>query len=113
MAMLECYEPSLLAWGVLSRLADAYMTLCDEDAVAAMNQLARPHDSRAAIIAGESGGAGLAGLIAAMQDADARTMLELDANSRVLLFNTEGATAPEVYRKLTSMDPAEMNLIGG
>jgi diaminopropionate ammonia-lyase len=112
MAMLECYEPSLLAWGVLSRVADAYMTVCDEDAVAAMNQLARPRDNSAAIIAGESGGAGLAGLIAVTRDGDARTMLDLNAKSRVLLFNTEGATAPEVYRKLTSMDPAEMSLIG-
>jgi diaminopropionate ammonia-lyase len=108
MAMLECYEPSLLAWGVLSRVADAYMTLRDEDAIAAMNQLARPRDNSAAIIAGESGGAGLAGLIAVMRDADARTMLDLNATSRVLLFNTEGATAPEVYRKLTNLDPAEM-----
>jgi diaminopropionate ammonia-lyase len=108
MAMLECYEPSLLAWGVLSRVADAYMTLRDEDAIAAMNQLARPRDNSAAIIAGESGGAGLGALIAVMRDADARAMLDLNATSRVLLFNTEGATAPELYRKLTGLDPAEM-----
>jgi diaminopropionate ammonia-lyase len=108
MAMLECYEPSLIAWGVLSRVADAYMTLRDEDAVAAMNQLARPRDNSAAIIAGESGGAGLGALIAVMRDADARAMLDLNATSRVLLFNTEGATAPKIYRKLTGLDPAEM-----
>ena len=35
MAMLECYEPSLVAWRVLSRVADAFMTVDDEDAVAA------------------------------------------------------------------------------
>ena len=35
MAMLECYEPSLVAWRVLSRVADAFMTVEDEDAVAA------------------------------------------------------------------------------
>jgi diaminopropionate ammonia-lyase len=113
MAMLECYEPSLLAWDVLSRLADAYMTVRDEDAVAAMIKLARPRDNSAAIIAGESGGAGLAGLISVMGNADARTMLGLNGKSRILLFNTEGATAPEVYRKLTSIDPAEMSLAGG
>jgi len=112
MAMLECYEPSLLAWDVLSRLADAYMTVRDEDAVAAMIKLARPRDNSAAIIAGESGGAGLAGLISVMGNADARTMLDLNSKSRILLFNTEGATAPEVYRELTSIDPAEMSLAG-
>ncbi|RUW47644.1 diaminopropionate ammonia-lyase, partial [Mesorhizobium sp. M1A.F.Ca.ET.072.01.1.1] len=30
MAMLECYEPSLVAWRVLSRLADAFMTVDEE-----------------------------------------------------------------------------------
>jgi diaminopropionate ammonia-lyase len=108
MAMLECYEPSLLAWGVLSRIADAYMTLQDEDAIKVMNQLGRPQDGEVAIIAGESGGAGLAGLIAAMKDAGARTMLGLTSSSRVLLFNTEGATAPSVYRTLTGLNPADL-----
>jgi diaminopropionate ammonia-lyase len=108
MAMLECYEPSLLAWGVLSRIADAYMTLQDEDAINVMNQLGRPQDGEVAIIAGESGGAGLAGLIAIMKDAGARTMLGLTSSSRVLLFNTEGATAPGVYRTLTGLNPADL-----
>lgn len=27
MAMLECYEPSLVAWRILSRSADAFMTV--------------------------------------------------------------------------------------
>jgi diaminopropionate ammonia-lyase len=65
MAMLECYEPSLVAWRVLSRVADAFMTVDEEDAVAVMNRLARPQGSDPAIVAGESGGAGLAGLIRA------------------------------------------------
>ena len=46
MAMLECYEPSLVAWRVLSRAADAFMTVDEEDAVAAMNRLARPASER-------------------------------------------------------------------
>ena len=37
MAMLECYEPSPIAWRVLSRVADAFMTVEDADAVAVMN----------------------------------------------------------------------------
>ena len=36
MAMLECYEPSLIAWRVLSRVVDGFMTVEDADAVAAM-----------------------------------------------------------------------------
>ncbi|WP_292412947.1 pyridoxal-phosphate dependent enzyme, partial [Mesorhizobium sp.] len=42
MAMLECYEPSLVAWRVLSRIGDAFMTVDEEDAVSVMNRLARP-----------------------------------------------------------------------
>ncbi|MGH6753559.1 MAG: diaminopropionate ammonia-lyase, partial [Bradyrhizobium sp.] len=42
MAMLECYEPSLVAWRILSRVADGFMTIDDEDAIMAMNRLARP-----------------------------------------------------------------------
>ena len=40
MAMLECYAPSLVAWRILSRVADAFMTVDDDDAVAVMLQLA-------------------------------------------------------------------------
>jgi hypothetical protein len=29
MAMLECYEPSLVAWRILSRKADAFMTMSE------------------------------------------------------------------------------------
>ena len=44
MAMLECYEPSLAAWRVLAHVADAFMTVEDEDAIAAVRRLANPDD---------------------------------------------------------------------
>jgi diaminopropionate ammonia-lyase len=96
MAMLECYEPSLVAWRVLSRVAD-------EDAVAVMNRLARPARNDPAIVAGESGGAGLAGLIRAAADPGIRASLDLDGASRVFVINTEGATDPERYTELVGM----------
>ncbi len=68
MAMLECYEPSLVAWRVLSRVADAFMTVDEADAIAVMNRLARPAGNDPAIVAGESGGVGLAGLMRALDD---------------------------------------------
>lgn len=106
MAMLECYEPSLVAWAILSRVADAFMTVGEEEAVAAMNCLARPTGNDPAIVAGESGGAGLAGLLHTTADSGMRAALKLDAKSRVLVFNTEGATDPERYRELVGMSPA-------
>ncbi len=105
MAMLECYEPSLVAWRILSRLADAFMTVDDEDAVAVMNRLARPAGGDPAIVAGESGGAGLAGLVRAAASPDTRAALRLTGASRVFVINTEGATDPERYATLVGMRP--------
>ncbi|KRB62166.1 PLP-dependent lyase/thiolase [Rhizobium sp. Root708] len=108
MAMLECYEPSLVAWRILSRTADAFMTLEEEDAIAVMRRLARPLSGDPAIVAGESGGVGLAGLIKAASDPDIRTALGLGPQSRVLTINTEGATDPEKYAEIVGMAAAEV-----
>ena len=61
MAMLECYAPSPIAFRVLARLADGFMTVEEEDAVAVMRRLAFPLPGDPAVVAGESGGAGLRG----------------------------------------------------
>ncbi|MGX5803961.1 diaminopropionate ammonia-lyase [Bradyrhizobium sp. Arg314] len=108
MAMLECYEPSPVAWRVLSRIGDAFMTVDEEDAVSVMNRLARPVGNDPAIVSGESGGAGLAGLIRAAGDRKLRAALHLDAGSRVLIINSEGATDPGRYAELVGMAPAEV-----
>ena len=100
MAMLECCEASPVAWRVLSRVADAFMTVPDEAAIAVMNRLAKPAGTDPAIVAGESGGAGLAGLIAVAGNPDWRAAIDLGPNSRALVFNTEGATDPARYREL-------------
>jgi diaminopropionate ammonia-lyase len=100
MAMLECHEPSMVAWRILSRTADAFMTVDEEDAVAIMRRLARPRAGDPAIIAGESGGVGLAGLARAAEDETVRAALALDGASRVFVINTEGATDPDRYREL-------------
>ncbi|TPJ31938.1 diaminopropionate ammonia-lyase [Mesorhizobium sp. B2-8-3] len=108
MAMLECYEPSLVAWRVLSRIGDAFMTVEEEDAVSVMNRLARPKANDPAIVSGESGGAGLAGLIRAAGDRKIRAALGLDSSSRVLIINSEGATDPGRYAQLVGMAPDEV-----
>jgi diaminopropionate ammonia-lyase len=95
MAGLACGEPSLLAWRELERGAAAFMTIPDEAAIACMRLLAG-----LGVVSGESGVAGLAGLLLACADASARDTLGLSAASRVLLFSTEGATDPELYRRL-------------
>ncbi|NTJ62024.1 diaminopropionate ammonia-lyase [Agrobacterium rhizogenes] len=105
MAMLECYEPSLVAWRILSRSADAFMTVDEDEAIGAMRQLADPEAGDPAIVSGESGGVGLAALVKVSADQDLRSKLRLGKDSRVLLINTEGATDPALYQKLVGASP--------
>ncbi|PZV33333.1 diaminopropionate ammonia-lyase [Mesorhizobium kowhaii] len=106
MAMLECYEASPVAWRVLARAADAFMTVDEDEAIAVMRQLARPAAGDPVIVAGESGGVGLAGLIRAV--AGHQADLGLGGKSRVLVINTEGATDPHRYAELVGMSPADV-----
>ena len=108
MAMLECYKPSLVAWRVLTRVADAWMTVSEDDALAAMNCLARPKRDDPALVAGESGGAGLAGLLRVVDDRQARKTIGLDGQARVLIISTEGATDPSRYAELVGLAPADV-----
>lgn len=101
MAGLACGEPSLLAWQELDHAAAAFMSIPDEAAVACMRLLAQH-----GIVGGESGVAGLGGCLLAAADTAARAQLGLDASSRVLAFNTEGATDPELYQRLVGISPA-------
>ncbi len=98
MAGLACGEPSPLAWQELGRAAFAFMAVPDAAAVACMRLLAA-----AGIVAGESGVAGLAGLLLAAADPRARAQLGLTADSHVLLFSTEGATDPALYQQLVGV----------
>lgn len=106
MAMLECYEPSLAAWDVLSRVADGFMIVQDEDAVAIMRRLAKPAAGDPAIVSGESGGVGLAGLVALSGDKALRDKLGLGTTARILVVNTEGATDEQRYETLVGITPA-------
>jgi diaminopropionate ammonia-lyase len=98
MAGLACGEPSPLAWRFLEGCGDHFLTVSDADAVKAMQRLATG-DGDVPLVAGASGAAGAAGLLAASLDAAQRAALGLDAHSRVLLVNTEGATAPGEYAR--------------
>jgi N-carbamoyl-L-amino-acid hydrolase len=97
MAGLACGETSPLAWRFLQPAVDLFMTVPDTQAEAAMRTLADGAGGDIPIVAGESAVAGLAALQRLRADAEGRAAAGLDANSRVLLISTEGATAPAVY----------------
>lgn len=108
MACLSCGEVSSLAWEILDSGATAFVAVDDAGAVEAMRFLARPGGEQTPLVVGESGAAGVAGLMAVCADADARRRLELDTGSRILLFATEGATDEQAYASLVGCSPEEV-----
>ncbi|VXC13558.1 Diaminopropionate ammonia-lyase [Pseudomonas sp. 8AS] len=100
MAGLACGETSPLAWKFLQPCVDFFMTIEDEQAVSAMRRIAVGSASDIPVVSGESGVAGLAGLIGLDNDPQLAEQVGLNSGSRILVINTEGATAPGVYRAL-------------
>jgi diaminopropionate ammonia-lyase len=103
MAGLNCGRPSLVAWPTVSRGIDVLVAVDDEPAREAMRLTAA-----SGIVSGETGAAGLGGLLELLrrggespeQEEKARRALGVGGESRVLLFNCEGATDPDRYREL-------------
>ena len=100
MACLCTGEVSTLAWPILREAADAFITIPDADALRTMRLLAEGVGQDPTLVAGESGVAGLAGLIRVAGEKEARDALSLGPESRVLVVGTEGATDPEIYRSI-------------
>ena len=98
MVGLACGEPSLVAWPILRDGVDLFLACPDRYAVAAMRAYRRE-----GVVAGETGAAGLAGLLALLRGEhtrDARERLGLGPASRILLINTEGDTDPVNYHEI-------------
>ena len=83
MGRLDCKEPSILALAALSREADYFVTISEDEAQAAMPVLAE-----AGLETTPSGGAGLAALLA--MDGAVKTQLGIGPQSRVLTYLSEG-----------------------
>jgi len=95
MAGLNCGLPSLIAWPIVSEFTAGYIAVDDDSTFDAMRLLAQ-----CGIVAGESGAAGLAGLLA-VSDHNQRRETGLTSGATVLVINTEGATDPVNYRRVT------------
>ena len=108
MAGLACGEVSALAWEILHDHADAAMAVDDDAAIAMMRRLSRGEGGDPALVAGESAVAGLVGLLEVAADPEARALVGLDADARVLVFGTEGDTDPELYARLVGISGDEV-----
>ena len=100
MAGLNCGRPSIVAWPIVSRGMDAFIAVPDERAREAMRAVAR-----VGIVAGETGGSGVAGLLELFTGPDAarhRELMRVNESTRVLAFITEGATDPDAYAQIVA-----------
>ena len=102
MAGLACGEVSALAWTILSNGADDFMTLSESAVPETMRILAKGYGDDPAIEAGESAVPGLAAAVIACQAPSFAKALNLNAESKVLILGTEGATDPELYERLVN-----------
>ncbi len=103
MAGLNCGTPSSLAFEILKNGTDAFSIISDQYAIDAIKYLNAPLPGDQYIAAGESGAAGLAGLLAIMNSHSMlplRNFLGLNAKSNVLIFNTETVTDPILFSEL-------------
>ncbi|MEF2073095.1 diaminopropionate ammonia-lyase [Consotaella aegiceratis] len=108
MAGLACGEPSLIAWPILAEGVSAFMAIPDEAAAATMRLLASG-EAGAKIVGGESGVAGLAGLLVLAEHPDWREEIGLTPTSRVLVIGSEGDTDPDLYRQIVGTSARQVD----
>ena len=97
MAGLSCGEPSLLGWEILKQLADYFITIDDGSIPETMRLL---NNNIPKIEAGESSVAGLACLLDLISKNGIAKKIGINNESTILLFGTEGATDPEIYKSI-------------
>lgn len=107
MAGLACGEVSALAWKILKVGVDDFLTLNEQAVPNTMRLLAGGFEGDPPIEAGESAVAGLAALISARNSPEISEQLALNESSRVFILGTEGATDPQLYRRLISPEYEE------
>ncbi len=103
MAGLACGEVNTIGWEVLKNHATAFVSCPDWVSAKGMRILGNPLKGDTKVTSGESGAvtAGLLYEIMTNEDyKDLKEALELDENSKVLLFSTEGDTDPDKYREI-------------
>ena len=103
MAGLACGEPNTISWDILKNHSDTFISAPDWMAAKGMRMLAAPIKGDPQVTSGESGAAPF-GVLACIMQMDEykelREHLELNENSKILLFSTEGDTDPERYQSI-------------
>ena len=103
MAGLACGEPCGLAWEILKTCTDFFISCPDYPAAQGMRILANPVRGDSMVVSGESGASAFGCVTEIMRDPALKQLKEelgLNESSKVLFFNTEGATDQENYRRI-------------
>ena len=100
MGGMSCGDVSSIAWEILKNSAKYCITISDDAISSAVALLAEGQLSNEKIIAGECAVPGVIALIGAFNNKQYLDKLELNSNSKVLLFGCEGLTDKEMYKKL-------------
>jgi diaminopropionate ammonia-lyase len=102
-AGLACGEPNTISWDILKNHVTVFASCPDWVATKGMRLLAAPFKEDPQVISGESG-AVPTGLLAAIMQMDEykelKDHLQLDENSKVLVFSTEGDTDPDRFKEI-------------
>lgn len=100
---LACGEPSTISWDILRNHAHTFVSCPDWVTAKGMRLLAAPIKGDSPVTAGESGAVTMGLLYHLMKNEayrELRGQLNLDENSKVLLFSTEGDTDPGRYQSI-------------
>ena len=100
MGGMSCGDVSSIAWEILKNSANYCVTIPDEAISSAVALLAEGRLSNEKIIAGECAVPGVIALIGAYNNKDYLNKLNLNSDSKVLLFGCEGLTDKSMYEKL-------------
>ena len=103
MAGLNCETPSLGAWDLLKNGTNYVLKISDDYAKQAMREFYYPQGLDKRIISGESGAAGLGGLLAILKESKMKLIkddLKINNSSNILFINSEGDTDKEVFLEI-------------
>ena len=100
MAGLNCGTPCGLTWEILRDRSSFFVSCDDSVTEKGMRAYARPAAPDDPVISGESGALTYGLLISILESEPLRDLFGIGRDSVILLFNTEGDTDPEGYRKV-------------
>jgi len=99
MGLLECFEPSHMAWPILESTVDYFMEISEEAAIDASRHLLMPANWDPEIRTSPSGAAGLAGFMSVQRKPDLFKKLGLNRDSTVLIIGSEGDVEQQQNRR--------------